>query len=538
MRVRKHKNRKFRPILVLFLIISPSMFLSIYLGNFLSLSQEAINFTYLTEPDPSTFLTANYTTLEEMALYYDTRYEDFHIPLNLSCNTAFLNDNCTQVNYYGFTDNGAQWTGLAITGYVFKYITAINENNSTLEVEALRLIRKLMHGMSMLLAVPNGGLGPDYPGKLARGWVGPEHLIYNDSSKSPYFAGCNPFNTADPHHHNGTGVFSNHMWRAFTSLDEYSGFLSGLTFVFKYITGNNTKDIQDLAKLMIDQLVSYHLDTNFLGIDWHGGPTGVDMKALFFQGGGWVCLLLKMGALAFPEKYERLYYRYCAEEFYALWSREGSEHETIANYYAFAFGYHISFALLTLEDGPGKLHDLYLNFFLTSLWRITSNHRNPFYNIIYYTVMNLEPGENTILERDIEDQLMRYRRAHFPDRNFNHINVSDDGANGYENINNLENLLEFIENDPFGEAYVFLFDVMGMKINTEKYIYFNKPLTSDYMNGDIFIWESNPYQYNMERESSQENIRWEYASFCFSMIYWMGRAGGFIKNGTEGMRIV
>ncbi len=505
MKIREHKNYKLKSILIILLSLSPITFLGIYISNTVSMFDQMVEFTYLSEPDPSTFINANYSRFAEMADYFDERYEDFHIPLNFSTSTIFTDGNCTNISRYAYSDNGGQWTGLAVTGYVFKYVAAVNDNNATLKEDALRVVRKLLHGMSMMLAVPNGGLGPEYSGILARGWANPE----NKDIAQWYF-------DENDQHHNGTGIYSDWRWRCYTSLDEYSGVYSGLALILKYV---NEPDVQELVTLMIDQLANYMINTNFLGIDWHGGPTGVDQKSRAFMSGTWVCLLLKMAALAIPEKYEKYYYRYAADEFYAFWSKEGGAQESVSNYYAFAFGTHIQFALILLEEEP-VLHDLYLKIYQNNMWKFTENHRNAFYNAIYLT-LNYEANENMILERDVEDQLMRYDLTHMPDRYNGYLEIPSD----YVPVDNVEILFDFFQNTPYGSIYRPIFSEAK-----EDKIFFQKPLTCEYMNGDIFIWESNPFS---PREPRIDPT-YELPGFSFTCVYWMARAFGSIK--PEGIR--
>ncbi|MHA1562892.1 MAG: hypothetical protein ACTSPA_12295, partial [Promethearchaeota archaeon] len=298
--------------------------------------------------------------------------------------------------------------------------------------------------------------------------------------------------------------------------DEYSGIYSGLALILKYV---KEPDVQELVTLMIDQLANYMINTNFLGIDWHGGSTGVDQKSRAFMSGSWVCLLLKMAALAIPEKYESFYYRYAVDEFYAYWSKEGGAQESVSNYYAFAFGTHVQFALISLEEDP-TLHDLFLKIYQNNMWKFTENHRNAFYNAIYLTLSH-EANENTILERDIEDQLMRYDLTHMPDRYNGHLEIPPD----YVPVDNVEILFDFFYNTPYGSIYRPIFSEAK-----EDKIFFQKPLTCEYMNADIFIWEDNPFS---PREPRIDPT-YELPGFSFTCVYWMARAFGSIK--PEGIR--
>jgi len=303
-RIPYNKAKKRMAMKVLIFIV-PLILLASYVSTAASLFSKMVEFTYAYEPDPDDFLSADYDRLSEMADYYDYRYEKYHIPLNFSTDTIFTDINCTEVSRYGFSDNGAQFTGLSITGWIFKYLAGKRENNPDLIQNASRVIRKLMHGLSMMLAVPNGGIGPNFSGILARGYASPD-----DRDIAEFY-----FNDGGGRHHNGTGIYSNWRWRGYTSNDEHSGYYSALALALKYV---DLPDIQALLRLLIEQLAQHMLRTNFLGLDYHGGPTGVDQKARMFQGGTWALLLLKMAAIVNPNKYERIYYHCASEDFYAL----------------------------------------------------------------------------------------------------------------------------------------------------------------------------------------------------------------------------
>ncbi|MBN2156724.1 MAG: hypothetical protein JW776_11845 [Candidatus Lokiarchaeota archaeon] len=519
MRIRKHRPTTWSQVLKFCFIILPIILVSVFGISVQQKFRELSAFTQQYEPDPSGFLNANYTRFAEMAEYYDIRFEQYHIPMNMSTDTVFTDNSCTVVEYYAYSDNTGQWTGLAITGWVFKYLAAIQENNIIMKEDSLRVIRKLFHGMSMQLAVPNGGLGSEYGGILARGWADPAFRNISEF----YFQDTNLYNDDKySQHHNGTGPYSNFRWRGFTSLDEYSGYLGGLSFVYKYV---QESDIQAIAKLMIDQIAHNFIQTNFLGVDWHGGLTGVSMKARFFTGGAWAALVLKLGALAFPEKYMQYYYHYVVEELYGKWASMGSQIEVVANYYAFAFSYHVCFALLELETDP-KIRNLFYKQFEKSIFSFTNNHRNPFYNIILL-ILNYIPSENPILERDIEDQLMRYDcEYHFPDRKLGFKNVSLDSS--YVPVDTINLLNDFLENHWLGWLYrPFFFEI------EREDVFFNKPLTVEFMPGDIFVWEENPFE-DYSPRLKNINPRYEYAGFSFSLVYWLARGSGFFP--TSGVR--
>ena len=100
------------------------------------------------------------------------------------------------------------------------------------------------------------------------------------------------------------------------------------------------------------------------------------------------------------------------------------------------------------------------------MWEFTENHRNAFYNAIYL-ILNYEANENTILERDVEDQLMRYDLTHMPDRYNGYLEIPSD----YVPVDNVEILFDFFQNTPYGSIYRPIFSEAK-----EDKIFFQKPL--------------------------------------------------------------
>ena len=68
----------------------------------------------------------------------------------------------------------------------------------------------------------------------------------------------------------------------------------GLAACLKYI---DDPYVVDTVGLIVEQLANYMKETNFLGINGPGGPSGVEQKARIYAGGVWVTLLLKMAAM-------------------------------------------------------------------------------------------------------------------------------------------------------------------------------------------------------------------------------------------------
>jgi hypothetical protein len=460
-------------------------------------------------PDMATLRLANYTRLAQMASRYDQRFEDFHVPFNYTVGINFTDTTLVTPRNIMFNDNGALWTGTAIVAFVGKYLAGIREDNATMKDDALRVIRRLVHGMSMMLAVPNGGLGPDYGALVGRFWLPPENRSTPDLQQYS--------NSQSYKFYNGSGPYKDWLYSDFTSNDEYGGFYMGIALAFKYVTEDPY--VQATTRLVIDQLCTGMLHTNFLGIGGFGGPTGVDQKMRLFQGGAWILLVLKLGALAFPEKYEPLYLHYAVEKQYAFHTEEGGAQEIVSNYFAFNFGIDVVFALMILEEDP-VLSAAYLKNFDDSMWEYVQYHRNAYFNAIYLIIHGLARGDDLQYERDVEDQLMEFDINHFPDVN---VPVHPD-LTGYETVD-FSPWVALFNNHAFFNTLYFGYMEFGFNL-----VFYDKPLTVSMRNSSIFIWGGNPFRLS-PRNAQPTN---EEPGISFMAPYWLMRGFGFVLPG--GMR--
>ncbi len=465
-------------------------------------------------PDISSFGVANYTALAEMASFYDYRYEQYHMPLNYTVPALFTDTNYDNVSAYKFTDNGALWSATAMAGFIGKYLAAKRESNATMEEEALRVLRRLVDGMAMMLAVPNGGLGPDHGAILARMWAAPEHATIPDM---PLFNSSIQGARAPYAYYNGSGMYSQWRYSDFTSLDEYGGYYMGIALAWKYLKDEPTVN-QTLSRV-IDQLCNGMIKTNFLGIGGFGGPTGVDQKVRFFQGGSWILLLLKMGALAHPAKYQGLYYHYAVEEGLAMYTREGGAQEIIANYYAYNFGIDVVFGLLMLEEDP-YLHGEYLSNFANGLWSYVKTHRNAHFNAMYLIASGYQPGDNVYYERDVEDQLAAFEKNHLPD-----VSAPVDAPPSDYQLVDFSKWQNFFNYHPAGNFLAPFFFELEFDQG-----FYNKPLTVPMMQTRSYIWGGNVFKV----QGNSTNLLLEQAGLSFLTPYWLMRGFGYIQK--EGMR--
>ena len=137
----------------------------------------------------------------------------------------------------------------------------------------------------------------------------------------------------------------------------------GLALALKYV---NDSYVQWTIPQIVDQLCNYMLKTNFLGMQSYGAPTGSGSKTHFFSGGFWIPLLLKMGAICFPAKYERIYYHWVTDELSYMSDSESNTEETVADYFAYNFGHDVIYAYLLLEGNQSAIGKLYYQGYLDS----------------------------------------------------------------------------------------------------------------------------------------------------------------------------
>jgi hypothetical protein len=506
MRIRSRKKLSKKTLLVSILLLLPLSY-PIYIGVQMGqIYEEVLAFQYGIPPDSSTFMNTDYDKLAAMAEVYDDLYERNHMPLNFTGSVVYKDTNCTEVSYYSFSDNCALWTGIAMAGWVFRYQTALKENTSDVDY-CLDVIKRMVNGMAMMVIVPNGGLGPEYGGILARGWAGPQHK----SIASMYFQ-------ENIRHFNGTGAYSNYRWRGYTSNDEYGGYYMGLGLALKYV---NDTYVQSTVSQVVDQVANYMVDTNFLGISGPGGPSGVDQKAKLGSGGIWVSTLLKMASMCYPEKYNDLYYQYVASEMYYLSSSEGGDHETIANYYAYNFAHCVVFAFLLLEGIDSEIGKVYYQYYLNSLRKFTEFHRNAWFNVIFLA-LSAKKGDYPTIEHDIEDQLMRLEINHFPDRAYKLKSV----PSNFTEVESIEEWKNFMENHSWGSTM----EIGFIESNLDE-VYLTQPLTVEYRPTDNYMWQRNPFT---NQTGGWSYSRYENPGTTFTVPYWIGRAFGFISaSGTR-----
>ena len=275
MKISRLKNRLVGNVLFWCGFIVPALLFISHIIRILTIYTSICSFQYdpSLAPDSDRFLTVNFNRLNEMAEWTDERFVKYHMPNNLSSAVTFKEGtDFTEVEKYHYSDNEALWTGIAYSGWVHKYVSLVKEGKSREEIDkVIKVIENLTSGLAMLMAVPNGGLGSEFPAKLARGYAYPDR---DDLKNSVLFE-------EHPRHFYGTdgsgikgGVdYSEYRWRSYTSNDEYGGFYLFLSLALKYMI-NVSPYIKEIVYKIIDQNTAYMLQTNFLGIHALGAPAG------------------------------------------------------------------------------------------------------------------------------------------------------------------------------------------------------------------------------------------------------------------------
>ncbi len=506
-RVRRHVNWQSLGILALLVapIIAVGIPALIFSDGLNRMGEIFVNPYYNT----TTFLDLNHTRLGQMADVFEDRLVKYHLPLNYTCTTWFNPPDYETPSLYGGGGDTAIQTGLGLATQCFRYASYVKENNWTGVNESLGVIRNLTNGVSMLLAVPNGGIGPDFPGILAR-VVAPPRASLPSGAMQGLALDYSPFN--------GSGQYSQWKWDGATSKDQHSGVLFGLGMVLKFIPEKDAPDILNLARLCVDQLVHGFLQTGWSGIDGTGLPTGVVMNSNLLGSSEWVLCLLRLGATAYPEKYADLYYHFVTSEFYLSRASGGSLMNLMMDYYSNTFFLHVMGALILLEDDPA-IREVYVSQFIQPFWNLVRYHRNAYFNAMY---LMLTGDTNHTVIHDLGDQLMRFDINRFPERNMNYTAVPSWYGTTPDTF-----LDDVFKNNPFASIYQ---SIPGV-YNKFEPKYFLQPRTVDMMHHDWFIWQRNPFSLDDADHYNRpaNNGRTESHGLAFTAPYWIGRWAGVVN---------
>lgn len=526
MRIRNriHLKKYYVKITVIYLI--PIILFSTYLSGLLYFINDMGMSIYLSDTDPERdgFVPLNdmdLNDLYDMAKIYSIREDLYHTPINLSQSVTFYGDT-DNVYYYHSTDNAGLFTGYALASESLRYY---NLPNGTPEKEqSLNLTKKLVSGMARLIEIPNGGLGPEYPGQtLARFYAAPEwkddgnfSWIFEDHFK----------------HFNGTGQYSQWRVRLYTSKDEIGGYLLGIASALKFV---DDPWVQNIIKLIVGQMANGFLSSYWQEIHGDGTPCGAILQPP--TEAQWKMLLMKMATICYPDnqKYKQLYQYYSTKEIGILGACSTSYTDSVSNYYGLPFGHNVIFGLIILEEDP-HLRDIYIRNYEKSYFAF-KGHRNAYFNAIYLALAKLRttiPKFNiTKIRWDVLDQLWRFKTAGLCpfDDSYGNANISKsrlDFALSDPTWLDLDPSYQKWANSPLKPLFTFLWGGEDSMMPNLMNYRFKRPATSDMFSIGSFIWGDNPFEEFGGNQRRSPYFTSEVPGVSFSLPYWIMRVYGYL----------
>ena len=533
MRIRARKNLAKKNVCITFLFLLPLILFGSYAGFCVYIINDVASFTLNLDPPQTEYFTplnqilANQSYLEKLAHSYDYQMETWHMPTNISVDVTFTNDTYSEIATWHGTDNGALHIGYTLASQCLRYKWALDNGDINELNNATRMVRKCVTAFSYMLAAPNGGIGPNYPGTPARFVCAPENRKYHPWMFDEH-----------PRHFNGTGIYKNWRVRLHTSRDELAGYYLGFSSVLKFIDPELNEDSRwcvERINLLTEQMIEGFKKTNWLVLGGEGEPVGSDLNP-YLDGSTWQLALLRIGATASPEKYDSLYH-YAATKIMAMNNANmGGSWNTIYDTYALAFGMDVMFALIMLEDNP-RLQYHYIKNFENGFYNYVKYHRNVYFNIIHLAFMELIPDSSTFenpnynddtIKWDILDQLWRFNTSGWGNgiRNYNLSQRpnSTRATSLNPEIKKMEiepkkaKWNDFFENNTFGSLFAWIGEELGF--DDPLYLL---PRTVSESEAHYFLWEHSKF-YGENSDHPSGNGLKQAVPTSFLIVYWMGRA--------------
>lgn len=549
MRVRKRKNLPKKNSVLVFLFLLPLIGVGAYASVLVIILEDIGSYNYqIGPPDTDHFIDKDDIDpdlMADLAGVLNNRLLEYHLPLNLSVTVTFSDYSYETVADIHETDNAALYGGETMAAQCFRYATAKKENNKTEMAHSIQIIKRLVSGYSLLLAVPNGGIGPEYPGLPAR-FYSPPGKEYQEEYPEIFSDHYKMFN--------GTGDYKNWRCRLKTSLDEMGGYAVALGMVLKFVDPDDSEVAEwcyERVRVLVAQLVEGFKKTNWLVLYGDGTPAGSDLN-MDIGGGAWKLAFLKLGAIAYPEKYAQEYAYTYSKALHSSQVSEGSIWNTIEEYYAFAFSQCLVLSLILNEDNE-KIRDHYIKTYSEGFYGLLKYHRNAFVNSAFLAFMSLmdkdkreryeDPEyEFDKVEWDINDQLFRFMdwgnprgmnlaKEQWGIRNYNltqrpHSTRStslNPDIREKERNPRVKFWREWIDNNIFGSLYAWVKD--DLYEMEDMYIV---PKTVSESSAGALIWGSNPFQ--GEGGDPYENGLQEERGNGFLLPYYLGRYYGFVEG--------
>lgn len=415
----KFGSRDKRNAIILILAIGlPMLYLG---GGVYTLYDVAYKATMMGDVYEDDFKNAHYFRMAEMATDYEDYLYNYHLPFNYTVTVYWdlskpgvwdevnkdIDITATEIARYGTIGDACIWTGMTLAAECFRYAAAKKEGDTVEQAEALRMVKKVLSGVSLLIGVPSGGIGPEYPALLSRS-VRPKEY------SGPSFGdGYDSY----PESHDqwdifeGKGEYTDWLYKGYPSTDQHSGIFLGLGQCAKLVGQDDPwvwKRVSDLNAQFAEHLTR----NNFMIIDssapGYTRTTGQDFKLGLEQSGFWILSILKNAAITNPEKYASLYYHWAVEKNYINFLGRDMRFFQYYNFYSLNINYVMITNLVSLEENP-VLRARYEKIINDIYYPIIKNSRNAWFNMGYiYMMRDTNSTISLKFQADIKDQLMRY----------------------------------------------------------------------------------------------------------------------------------
>ncbi len=407
-------NNKDKNITKLVLIVSIAA-IAYLVGGFYLIWHIPYETTMDVEIDTSEFIEANYGRMAKMADTFNYYFDTDHTPLDYTLTVYWKDTTYTKVDRYGTAGDAAIWSGMNLAAQSLHYAAAKKSGDQSEINKALKLVKKTLRGVSLLIAVPSGGIGEGHPAILSRS-VCPKNW---EALGHPQIDHYDPERMKPEDVFEGTGSYSDYWWLGYPSTDQWSGIILGLgqcARIFMNEEGTETEWIRNRVRELVIQIIESYIKSNWMILDLtpsgNSRTTGQDFKTGIEMTGHWVLSILKMGMIACPERYTELYYHYALERNYINYMETDLRIFNLMNYYSLNINYNVLTNLVSLEDDP-SLRIRYENIVKKIYYPIIKSSRNAWFNMGFLLMMqknnlnDLNEDEKVIL-LDVLDQIMRF----------------------------------------------------------------------------------------------------------------------------------
>ncbi|MHA1111726.1 MAG: hypothetical protein ACTSRE_11535 [Promethearchaeota archaeon] len=478
-------------------------------------------------------ITNDLDLMDDLADTYQTRLLDWHTPINLSIDTQIWNNGT--VKRYHLTDNGGEWTGTPLATECFRYQTLTDPGE---KAQSLQLIKKMVTGLSLLIAVPNGGLGPDFHGQtLARFYAMPE--LVNDANYSEMFSDehYKMFNGTDGSWHEEGVDYSQWRVRLYTSKDELGGYFYGVSAALMLC---DDPWVQDTIRKIIGQITNGFIDSMYQEIHGDGNPCGAHLENMLTLASAWKLVLMKMATIAYPEnnRYTQLYNYYCSREMYLLHSPHVGESNTVDEYYANSFLYELIMSYVLLEDEPVKL-----NRFIKTYerdYKLYRYQRNAQANAVFLAFNAKRTTQSTrYTQEDLDeilwdtlDQLHQFTAYPIYNDSYGGKDVSarreDYGGTWMQLDPSIQKWKNWFDYNPIGKLFRWLPGELMNGMLDNRYL---RPKTASMYRISTFMWCDNPYSgtdnlWHHSRRNSEYVI--EPIGISYTLPYYLLKYYGYL----------